>query len=453
MVVRIEPATSLTGSLTPPPDKSISHRAALVAAMCERPVQVRNYLRSEDTAATLSAVEELGAAVEGYDQVVPGRQSDSSADLVVRGVGLRGARSSGRVIDVGNAGTLLRMLPGWLAGQGSGRWTIDGDESIRRRPVDRVVEPLRLMGARIDCRDGQLAPITVEGSSVTGIVYELPVASAQVKSCVLFAGLLAEGRTTVVERDPSRDHTELMLELAGAPVMVERDDSSALTAAARRAPATTVTIEAVERLALDELDIPGDFSSAAFPIAAATIVPGSEITLNGVGVNPSRTGLLDVMERMGASVEITPTDFPSHEPVADVRVRHCALQGTTVTPAEVPRVIDELPLVALLGVFAEGITTVSGAEELRRKESDRIVTVVEGLRALGARIEGTDDGFTVEGTGELRGGQMRAEGDHRLAMLGAIAALASRGGAEVHGFDAVSVSYPAFGEDLAGLRR
>jgi 3-phosphoshikimate 1-carboxyvinyltransferase len=436
--VRIEPAGRVAGTLTPPPDKSISHRAALLGAMCERPVRIRNYLRAADSASTLAALCELG--VEVYEHEPRG----AGSDLLVEGVGLRGAREASGSIDVGNAGTLLRMLPGWLAGQGRGRWTIDGDESIRRRPVDRVAEPLRLMGAAVDCRDGRLPPITVEGSELAGIRYELPVASAQVKSCVLLAGLLAEGETAVVERLPSRDHTELMLELAGAPLTIERAEPSG--------PAT-VTIETVARLELEELAVPGDLSSAAFFIVAATILPGSEVTLKGVGVNPTRTGLLEVMRRMGANVELSPVKGDGGEPAADLGVRHAHLRGTTVVPAEVPLLIDELPLVALLGVFAEGTTTVAGAGELRHKESDRIATVVEGLRALGGRIEPTGDGFTVEGTGGLPGGQMQTGGDHRLAMLGAIAGLASRAGAEVHGFDAAAVSYPGFAGDLASLSR
>jgi 3-phosphoshikimate 1-carboxyvinyltransferase len=431
--VRIEPAGRVAGTLTPPPDKSISHRAALLGAMCERPVRIRNYLRAADTASTLAALCELGVEVHEHEP------RGAGSDLLVEGVGLRGAREASGSINVGNAGTLLRMLPGWLAGQGRGRWTVDGDESIRRRPVDRVAEPLRLMGAAVDCRDGRLPPIIVEGSELAGIRYELPVASAQVKSCVLLAGLLAEGETAVVERLPSRDHTELMLELAGAPLTIERAEPSG--------PAT-VTIETVARLELEELVVPGDLSSAAFFIVAATILPGSEVTLKGVGVNHTRTGLLEVMRRMGANVELSPVEGDGGEPAADLGVRHAHLRGTTVVPAEVPLLIDELPLVALLGVFAEGTTTVAGAGELRHKESDRIATVVEGLRALGGRIEPTADGFTVEGTGGLPGGQMQTGGDHRLAMLGAVAGLASRAGAEVHGFDAAAVSYPGFAADL-----
>jgi 3-phosphoshikimate 1-carboxyvinyltransferase len=437
-VVRIGPADRFAGTLTPPPDKSISHRAALLGAMCERPVRIREYLRAADTASTLAVLCELGMEVLEHESHGAGSQ------LLVQGVGLRGAGETKGAVDVGNAGTLLRVLPGWLAGQGRGRWTIDGDESIRRRPVDRVAEPLRLMGAEVDCRDGRLPPMTVEGSALTGVRYELPVASAQVKSCVLVAGLLAGGETVVVERLASRDHTERMLETAGVPLTIERAEPSG--------PAT-VKIETVERLELEQVVVPGDLSSAAFFAVAATVVPGSEVTLKAVGVNPTRTGLLEVMRRMGANVELTPLDADAGEPAADLRVRHAELRSATVGPGEVPLMIDELPLVALLGAFAEGTTTVTGAEELRHKESDRIATVVEGLRKLGARIEATADGFVVDGTGGLEGGAMRAAGDHRLAMLGAVAGLASRGGVDVHGFDAAAVSYPSFATDLASLAR
>jgi 3-phosphoshikimate 1-carboxyvinyltransferase len=418
--LRIQPASRLTGTLTPPPDKSISHRAAMLGAVSEGTTHVRNYLRAADTDSTLAAMERIGARIEvGEDRIEIG------------GVGLRGAEPSS--IDVGNAGTLLRLLPGLLAGQGRGSWTLDGDESIRRRPVDRVADPLRLMGANVECRDGRLPPIVIEGGDLEGIRYELPVASAQVKSCVLLAGLLAGGETVVVEHARSRDHTERMLIAAGADLTAQDG---------------VVTVRPAQRLELGEVDVPGDFSSAAFWIAAATLVPGSEVRLDAVGLNPTRTGLLRVLERMGASASVEARRMVAMEPVAELVVRHASLSATTVEAGEVPGVIDELPLVALLGAFAEGTTVVSGASELRHKESDRIATVVEGLRTLGAEIEARPDGFAVEGGGGLRGGALDAAGDHRLAMLGAVAGLASREGVDVRGAGAASVSYPAFFEDL-----
>jgi 3-phosphoshikimate 1-carboxyvinyltransferase len=424
--MRFDPASALAGELVPPADKSISHRAALLAAMSDSEVRIRNYLRAEDTASTLAAITALGAAVD------PG----GAGELAIRGVGLRGARRLEQPIDVGNAGTLLRILPGWLAGQGSGSWTLDGDESIRRRPVDRIAAPLRAMGARVRCRDGGLPPLEVGAAALRGIRHRLPVASAQVKSCVLLAGLLAEGETTVVEPFPSRDHTERMLAAAGTPI--EREDDA-------------ITVRSTDRIELGEIDVPGDFSSAAFFIVAATLVPGSRLLLRDVGVNTSRTGLLSVLERMGAGLERAREDEAGAEPIADLVVAHASLTGTDVEAREVPLLIDELPLVALLAAFAEGTTTVSGAEELRHKESDRIATVVDGLVGLGARIEATADGFTVKGGGGLEGGRLDPRGDHRLAMLGAVAGLASRRGVEVAGFDAAAVSYPGFSDDLAKL--
>ena len=425
------PATgALRGTLSPPPDKSLSHRAALLAAMCSDPVRIVNYLDAEDTNATLGAVQALGALVERRPE-----------GLVLRGTGLRAAAQPEGIIDVGNAGTLLRLLPGWLAGQpGGGRWTLDGDASIRRRPVDRVAEPLRRMGAQIEAREDRFAPFTVTGTRLDGIDYELPVASAQVKSCVLLAGLLATGSTTVREPAPSRDHTERLLARAGA--RIDRE-------------AGRVTVDPQDELELDEIHVPGDPSSAAFHVAAALLVPGSRLVLEGVGVNWTRVGFLRIAQRMGGVIvgpleEANAAD-PSEEPVAELDVAHSPLGGTSVEADEVPLAIDELPLVALLGCFAEGDTVVRGAAELRLKESDRIATVVDGLRALGAEIEATADGLAVTGTGGLRGGVIEAHGDHRLAMLGAVAGLASREGAEVMGMEAAAVSYPGFADDLARL--
>jgi 3-phosphoshikimate 1-carboxyvinyltransferase len=428
--LRFDPVDRLAGELVSPPDKSISHRAAIVGAMSDGRVRVRGYLRSADTSATLEAGAALGA------RLVDAQPRGAGLDLELAGAGLRGADPGAAAIDVGNAGTLIRLLPGWLAGQPRGRWALQGDDSIARRPVDRVVHPLRRMGATVDCREGGLPPMVVEGSDLHGIEYELPVASAQVKSCVLLAGLLADSETTVVEPVPTRDHTEIMLRSAGAAV--RREDGR-------------VTVGPERRLELGQVDVPGDFSSAAFFITASTLVPGSQVRLRGVGVNPTRTGFLRVLERMGGDVEVEQHATAGGEPAADLVVRSARLRGTEVEPDEVPLAIDELPLVALLGAFAEGTTIVRGAEELRRKESDRVTTVVEGLRGLGARIEAAPDGFVVGGGAELHGGTIDAHGDHRIAMLGAVAGIASHEGVEVDGFEAAAVSYPAFAGDLNGL--
>jgi 3-phosphoshikimate 1-carboxyvinyltransferase len=337
----------------------------------------------------------------------------------------------------------MRLLPGWLAFQANGSFTIDGDESIRRRPIDRIAEPLKLMGAGLDAREGRYPPFTIHGAALGGIEYELPVASAQVKSCVLVAGLVTAG-TTVIEPIPARDHTERMLLRAGA--RLERSGSSA--------EGYRTTVGNVDELELEVIDVPGDLSSAAFLIAAGVLVPGSRLVLESVGVNWTRAGYLRILERMGAIVigELEqPDTFGGEEPVADLDVTGAPIEGTTVEAEEVPLAIDELPLVALLGCFAEGETVVRGASELRIKESDRIASVVEGLRGLGADIEAAADGFTVRGGGGLRGGVLDARGDHRLALLGAVAGLASQEGVEVIGMEAAAVSYPDFANDLAAL--
>jgi 3-phosphoshikimate 1-carboxyvinyltransferase len=396
--------------------------------MGEGETTIEGYLDAADTRSTLEAIGALGARVEG----VSGDAVESR--LRVQGVGLRGAAAA--TVDVGNAGTLLRLLPGWLAGQETGEWTLDGDDSIRRRPVDRIAAPLRLMGARLSCREDRLPPLRIEASSLRGIEYELPVASAQVKSCLLFAGLLAEGETSIAEPLPSRDHSERMLAAAGAEI--ERSEG-------------IVTVRPAARLEPGEIAIPADFSSAAFFVVAALLVPGSEVTLVDLGLNPTRTGLLAILERMGAEIEVEPEGERGGEPSGRLHVRSSALLGADVGGVEIPLAIDELPLVALAACFAEGETTIRDAAELRRKESDRIATVAAILNAIGGRVEEEADGMRIEGTGGLRGGAIDSHGDHRIAMLGAIAGLASREGVEVRGMDAAAVSYPGFEADLASL--
>jgi 3-phosphoshikimate 1-carboxyvinyltransferase len=427
------PAGPLRGEVVAPPDKSISHRAALFGAMAIGTTRIANYLHAADTTSTLDALRALGARVEVRAE-----------EVVVGGVGLAGARDPGAPIDVGNAGTLMRLLPGWLAAQEGRAFVLDGDASIRRRPVDRIAEPLARMGAVIEPTAGRFPPLHVRGAPLTAISYSLPVASAQVKSCVLIAGLSAAGTTTLTEPAPSRDHTERML--AGAGVAVRRDGAD-------------VSLRSVAGLASRSLRVPGDLSSAAFVIAAAVLVRGSRVLVRDVGVNWTRTGFLRILERMGAGVggELEPMPaaraaVATAEPVCDLDVAAGPLRATAVEAGEVPLAIDELPLVALLGCFADGETVVRGARELRLKESDRIAGVVEGLRGLGGEIEATDDGFVVTGGRALRGGRLDARGDHRMAMLGAVAGLASRDGVEVIGMDAAAVSYPGFVEDLARLR-
>jgi 3-phosphoshikimate 1-carboxyvinyltransferase len=416
-LILIEPARALVGHIGVPGDKSISHRALLLGSVSEGQTVVRGFGRSGDTEATLAAVRALGVEV-----------AEDDVDLVrIEGRGLRGLRPPEAPIDCRNSGTLLRLLPGILAGQ-EGRFELNGDESLRSRPV-RVDEPLERMGARVETREG-FPPLVVEGAELRGISYELPVASAQLKSAVLLAGLYASGETTVAEPLPTRDHTEILLVQAGVPV--------------RRKPGRA-TVSGAERLALGEVEVPGDFSAAAPFIVAATLLPGSELSVHDLGLNPTRTGLLDVLGRMGARITVFNRRKAGGEPVGDLEVRSAELVATAVEPQEIPRLIDELPLFALAAACARGETVVRGAAELRLKETDRIETVTTSLRALGVRILASENGFRVRGVPTRpKGGGMASRGDHRLAMLGAIAGIVSREGVRLEGADAVGVSFPGF---------
>jgi len=421
--MRIEPAAALIGHVAVPGDKSVSHRAVLLGAICAGEMRISGFGRSADTEATIAAVRALGVAVDEPDVDT----------VIVRGVGLRGVRAAEGPIQCGNAGTLARLLAGILAGQEEQVFELVGDDSLSARPMERIAIPLGRMGADVETTDGRL-PLRIVGRQLQGIAYELPVASAQVKSCLLFAGLLAEGETTVVETTPTRDHTERLLERAGARIT--------------RRP-TSVTVQPAETLRLPELEVPGDISSAAPFLVAAAIVPGSAVTAHGIGLSPRRTGLLDVLERMGARVAIYNRRTIGVEPAGDVEVRSSELVGATVNASEVPSLIDELPLLAVAASHARGETVVRGAEELRTKESDRIEGIVEELRRIGAHIRATRDGFRVRGVpARLRGGVVDSRGDHRLAMLGAVVGVASREGVELRGAEAVGASFPGFFEVL-----
>ena len=418
-VVAVEPAASLRGDLAVPGDKSISHRALLIGAIADGESSVSRLGISDDVLSTVNAMRALGVEIDldGDEARVAGR-------------GLRGLAMPEAPIDCGNAGTLLRLLAGMLAGQ-EGRFELVGDESLSRRPLERIAEPLRLMGAGVQTTDGH-APLVVEGGELRPVRYELPVASAQVKSCVLLAGVHAgDGPTVVVEPVPTRDHTERMLEGAGARV-------------ARKPGAPGVW--PAERLRPLSLEIPGDFSSAAPFLVAASVLSGSDLRLHGVGVNPTRTGFLAVLERMGARVAVFNRRSAGGEPAADLEIAPAELVGTTVRPEEVPLLVDELPLFALVAGMARGESVVSGATELRVKESDRIETVKNVLRPLGIRIESAHDGFRVRGVPSRPkgGGLVDAAGDHRIAMLAAVAGLVSREGVRIVGAECVGVSFPDF---------
>ena len=431
---RIDPAATLVGTLSVPPDKSISHRAAMAALLSTRETTIHNYLPAEDTLATLDAVKAFGANLRRTQTTV-----------LINGKGLDAASEPKDVIDARNSGTLIRIILGIAAG--FGRFAcFTGDSSLRGRPMGRVVGPLREMGAEIrGACEGERLPLAVlgNGGGLRGGELRIPVASAQVKSSLLFAGLFARGSISVIEPGSSRDHTERLLAACGVEVGVED-----LAGGVRR-----VGISPVRRLEVPaEISVPGDISSAAFWVAAALVVPGSEVRIRGVGLNPTRVGFLDILRRMGAEVEASGArENAGGEPVGELVVRHSSLRGVRVGAAEVPGAVDELPLLALVGAFAEGETVVEGARELRVKETDRISAACEEFRRVGVEIEEREDGFVVGGTGGIRGGRAKSRGDHRLAMGLGVAGLASREGVEVEDIAAASVSYPNFLEDMGRL--
>lgn len=424
-VVRIAPVASLAGTIAVPSDKSITHRAILLAGISDRTVTIDRPLDSADTAATLNAIEACRVEVDGR----------LGERLVIAGRGRRGLIPS-PAIDCGNAGTLMRLLPGLLIGTAAEHVILDGDDSLRLRPMARVARPLRAMGAAVFTAPGGTPPLVVSGGGpLVGMRHDLEVASAQVKSCILLAGLAAQGETWVSEPTPSRDHTERMLAAAGVEVL--RDGS----AVGVRGP--------VEALALPDMTVPGDFSSAAFHLVAGALLGDPEVRLVGVNLNPRRTGLIDIMRRMGVEIRVEPEADVAGEPNGTLLVSRAGrLVATEVGPDEVPSAVDELPLVGLLGALAVGTTIVRGAAELRVKESDRIAAVVRALRAIGVQADELADGFSVTGGRVIPGGEMHAGGDHRFAMLGAIAGLASADGVTVGGFEACEVSYPGFAADL-----
>ena len=428
--MKVRPAAALVGDVAVPGVKSVTHRALLLGAIAEGETEIRNFGRAQDTESTVRALLALGVVVDELDVDT----------VVVHGVGLRGLCAPAEPIDCGNAGTLLRLLAGIVAGQ-HGEFTLTGDESLRSRPMERIAEPLRAMGAEVETTDGRPPVIVRGGRALHPISYKLPVASAQVKSCVLLAGLYADrGPTTVVELGAqTRDHTERMLSAMGARV---------------RSSPRQASVWPVERLRPLQLEVAGDFSSAAPFLVGAALLAGSEVRVHGVNLNPTRTGLLDVLERMGARVTVFNRRAVGGEPAGDVEVRPAPLVAVTIEADEVPKLVDELPLVALAGTHARGTSVIRGAGELRAKESDRIATVVEGLRALGARISERPDGFEVAGVPQrLRGGRLRAHGDHRLVMLGAVAGLASVNGVDVEGAEAAAISFPGFFELLDSVTR
>jgi 3-phosphoshikimate 1-carboxyvinyltransferase len=416
----IYPARQIRGTVRAPGDKSISHRAAMVAAIAHGPSEVFNYSPSQDCRSTLGCLKALGVSIE-----------PAGSAIRIEGKGLKGLLPPKSVLDAGNSGTTMRLLSGILAGQ-SFESSITGDESLQRRPMRRIIEPLTRMGAQITARDDGFAPLQIRGGALQPITYSLPVASAQVKSCLLLAGLFAEGTTTVVEPATTRNHTEIMLAQFGARVEVMD---------------RMVAVAGPAELKGCEYHVPGDISSAAFFIAAALALPDSTFQLKDIGVNPTRTGLIDLLRQFGAAIEVSNERTWQGEPVADLVVRSSQLHNPTqliVGGETIPAIIDEIPILAVLGTQTEGGLSIRDARELRVKESDRLRAVADNLRRMGAEVDEVEDGLRIPGPQPLRGAQIYSHGDHRIAMAFAIAGLLATGPTEIQSSDVAAVSFPDF---------
>lgn len=422
MQQRISPASSLCGSIALPGDKSISHRYAMIASLAEGDTRIRNYSTGADCHSTLGCMRALGIEMEGQ-----------GTEFVIHGKGLDGLRAPTRHLDAGNSGSTIRMLSGILAAQPF-KSRIFGDESLSRRPMRRIMKPLAEMGARIHAREDQFPPLEIEGGPLRAIDYTLPVASAQVKTCVLFAGLFAEGETSVTEPVRSRDHTEIALREFGAEVTVQRHK---------------ITLAGRPRLTGREVAVPSDLSSAAFFIAGALLLPGSRLSIRGVGLNPTRSALLDFLKGMGARIAIPELESRNGELVGEIVVEHSQLRGGIIERELTPALIDEIPVLAVLGAATEEGLTVKDAAELRIKETDRIRTVVDNLRLMGVAAEELADGMVIPGRQKFRAAQVDSFGDHRIAMAFAVAALAADGSSIIEGAEAASVSFPEFWETLS----
>lgn len=415
----------LKGEVTVPGDKSISHRAVMFGALSKGTTEVTNFLQGADCLSTIDCFRRLGIEIE-----------NTPTKILIHGKGLHGLTKSDHILDVGNSGTTTRLISGILAGQ-KFETTLNGDESIQTRPMKRIMEPLSMMGADItSLRGNNCAPLRINGAPLHGIHYHSKVASAQVKSCILLAGLYADGLTSVTEPSVSRNHTELMLRGFGANILCE---------------GKTATICPNPELMGQKIKVPGDISSAAYFIAAGLIVPGSEILVKNVGINPTRNGLIRVCKEMGADITLLNIHENGGEPVADVLVRYSHLKPTTIEGEIIPTLIDELPMIAVMACFAEGTTVIRDAAELKVKESDRITVMVDNLSRMGAHITATDDGMVIEGGVPLHGAEIDSHLDHRIAMSFAVAAMAAEGETTIKDADCVKISYPNFYEDLFKL--
>jgi len=424
--IELHKAGHFRGEFSPTPDKSISHRAVLFSSLAKGRSVIRNFLRAEDPLSTLRACRALGADID-----------DSGDDIIVRGTGIRCLAEPSDVIDCGNSGTTMRLLAGVLSGNAIFS-VLTGDASLRMRPMARIIQPLRLMGAEILARaENKYPPLAIKGGALKGITYSMPIASAQVKSALVLAGLCAAGQNRITEPAQSRDHTERMLPAFGADVAVD---------------GLSVTVNSGGELLGTDITVPGDFSSAAFFIVAAILVRNADITITGVGINPTRTGLLRVLREMGAAIEISHIREVSGEAVADIHCRgSAALNAITVTGEQIPALIDEFPVLCVAATQAAGVTTIRGAEELRVKESDRIRTMVTELRKMGAEVDEFHDGLSISGGRPLRGAVIESYGDHRVAMAMTVAGLIAEGSTTVHGISYVNISFPGFFQLLRTL--
>ncbi|NOZ61577.1 MAG: 3-phosphoshikimate 1-carboxyvinyltransferase [Calditrichaeota bacterium] len=413
----IVPVRKLAGEIELPGDKSISHRALMLTSLADGESEIYNLSACQDVKSTAQCLRELGIKIEMANN-----------RCVVQGKGLVGLNQPDKVLDAGNSGTTMRLLSGILAGQEFPS-CITGDESLRRRPMRRIIEPLRAMGAVISGRNDNFAPLCIEKGALKGIEHKLKIASAQVKSSILLAGLFAEGETIVDEPALSRDHTERMLDFLGAEIVAKK----------RR-----VVVKSFPRLRAKKIIVPGDISSAAFFLAAAAIVPDSEIRLKNVGMNPSRTGILDVLKMMGKNVRIENFKITNNEEMADLIMTSHKLKGVEIGGALIPRVIDEIPIIAILATQAEGETVIRDAVELRVKETDRIRSVVENLKKMGAQVQELPDGLVIQGSQKLKGTKIDSFGDHRIAMSFAVAGLVAEGETEILGAECADISHPSF---------
>lgn len=416
--ITIQPATSVRGEISVPGDKSISHRSIMLGAIANGVTTVRGFLRGEDNLSTMHAFRAMGVAI-----------ADDGETIRITGRGLHGLKEPEDVLDCGNSGTTIRLITGLLSGQ-SFFSVVTGDQYLRKRPMKRVVEPLTRMGARIAGRGGgTLAPLAITGGGLKGIDYRSPVSSAQIKSSLMLAGLYADGETTVSEPSLSRDHSERMFALFGASLVRNADG---------------VTVRGGVELVAQEVTVPGDISSAAFFIVAALITPGSELLIKNVGVNPSRTGVIDILQAMGGDIHLLNQRDVSGEPVADLLVRSSCLKGIAIAGGVVPRAIDEFPAICIAAARAEGITTIRDARELRVKETDRISAMAVNLRKLGVTVAECDDGMDITGSDLLSGGTVDSSGDHRIAMSMSVAALVASGAITVNDIACVATSFPTF---------